>query len=74
VMKLMTTYGSCVEISDGWTQRSISENGLRVTKKLKYYEPFFINFKFRHKVDDHNNLRHLPISLEASLSTKDWKI
>ncbi|KAI2496884.1 Transposase IS4 [Fragilaria crotonensis] len=74
VMKLMTTYGSCIEINDGWTQRSILENGRRVTKKFKYYEPFHNHLKFRHKVDDHNNLRHSPISLEASLSTKDWKI
>lgn len=74
VVKLMTTYGSCIEINDGWTQRSILENGRRVTKKFKYYEPFYNHLKFRHKVDDHNNLRHSPISLEASLSTKDWKI
>lgn len=45
-----------------------------MTKKFKYYEPFFNHFKFRHQVDDHNNLRHSPMSLEASLSTKDWKI
>jgi hypothetical protein len=28
----------------------------------------------RHQVDDHHNLWYLPMSLEASLSTKDWKI
>jgi hypothetical protein len=37
-----------------------------------YTEPFFNHFKFRHQVDDHNNLRHSPISLEESISTKDW--
>ena len=45
-----------------------------VTKTFKYMEPFYYHFKYRHQVDDHNNLRHSPISLEESLSTKDWKI
>jgi hypothetical protein len=39
-----------------------------------YTEPFFNHFQFRHQVDDHNNLRHSPISLEESISTKDWRI
>ena len=38
-------------------------------------EPFFNHhFKFCHQVDDHNNNRHSPISLEESINTKDWKI
>ena len=41
---------------------------------FKYTEPFFNHFKFRHQVDDHNNNRHSPISLEESINTKDWKI
>ena len=37
-------------------------------------ESFFNHFKFRHQVDDNNNNRHSPISLEESINTKDWKI
>ena len=75
-MKLMSTYGAQIEVDGGTTQRSVSaENGqAKVTKTFKYMEPFYNHFKFRHQVDDHNNLRHSPISLEESLSTKDWKI
>ena len=74
VMKLMTTYGSRIEVDDGWTQRNVTEDGRQVKKRFKYHEPFYNHFKYRHQVDDHNNLRHSPISLETSLNTKDWKI
>ena len=37
-------------------------------------EPFFNHhFKFCHQVDDHNNNRHSPISLEESINTKDYQ-
>ena len=74
VMKLMTTYGSRIEVDDGWTQQNVTEDGRQVKKRFKYHEPFYNQFKYRHQVDDHNNLRHLPISLETSLNSKDWKI
>lgn len=74
VMKIMSTYGALKQIEEGKTQRSVTENGQRVNKSFYYTEPFFNHFKFRHQVDDHNNLRHSPISLEESISTKDWKI
>lgn len=74
VMKLMSTYGALRSVDEGKTQRSVTENGQRVNKSFHYTEPFFNHFKFRHQVDDHNNLRHSPISLEESISTKDWNI
>jgi hypothetical protein len=39
-----------------------------------YTEPFFNDFKYHHQVDNRNNLRHSPISLEESINTKDWKL
>jgi hypothetical protein len=75
VMKLMATYGALRLIEEGVTQRSVSSrNGERQTFTFMYTEPFFNHFKFRHQVDDHNNLRHSPISLEESISTKDWRV
>jgi hypothetical protein len=47
---------------------------IRENVSFVYTEPFFNHFKFRHQVDDHNNARHSPISLEKSVNTKDWKI
>jgi hypothetical protein len=73
-MKLMLTYGALRFVEEGKTQRSVIENGQRVNKSFHYTEPFFNHFKFRHQVDDHNNLRHSPISLEERIRTMDWKI
>jgi len=76
VMKIMTTYGSCREVEQGATKRSVTDptTGQKVTKTFKYYEPFYNHFTYRHQVDDHNNIRHSPISLETSLRTNDWKV
>jgi hypothetical protein len=68
-----------MERFDQWmrelTQRSvICRSGIRENVSFDYTEPFFNHFKFRHQVDDHNNARHSPISLEESINTKDWKI
>ena len=41
---------------------------------FNYTEPFFNHFKYRHKVDNHNNLGHSSISLEKSINIKDWKL
>lgn len=54
------------------TRRSITKNGQKVNVSFKYTEPFLNHY--RHQVDDHNNLRHSPIFLEESLSTKDWNV
>jgi hypothetical protein len=72
-MMLMSTYGALREIADGETQREITVDGEKVKRAFKYHEPFYNHFKFRHQVDDHNNMRHSPLSYEESWSTKDWK-
>jgi hypothetical protein len=75
VMKLMATYGALRPMEGGETKRSLTRrNGTRENVSFVYTEPFLNHFKFRHQVDDHNNARHAPISLEESISTKDWKI
>ena len=75
VMKLMAMYGALKRGGDeSVTRRSITKNGQKVNVSFKYTEPFLNHFKYRHQVDDHNNLRHSPISLEESLSTKDWNV
>ena len=75
VMKLIATYGALKPIDDGRTQRSVTRRtGQRENVSFLYTEPFFNHFQYRHQVDDHNNLQHSPISLEESLSTKDWTL
>ena len=41
-------------------------------KKFHYPEVVGSHFLHRHSVDDHNNKRHSPISLEVVWATKYW--
>jgi hypothetical protein len=73
-MKIMSTYGSLL-VKDG--QKDSIRNyknaeGVNVTKKFKYTEPFANHFLYRHCVDDHNNLRHSGISIEQTWKTHRW--
>ena len=71
-MKLMATYGALVEIDGSKTLRSLNAvNGEKFIRLFNYFEIFHNHFKFCHKVDDHNNSRHSPLSLEESWATKD---
>ncbi len=75
VMKLMATYGALRPIDGGLTQRSLTRRSrIRENVSFVYTESSFNHFKFRHQVDDHNNARHSPRSLEESVNTKDWRI
>ena len=69
-MKLMATYGALVEIDRSKTLRSLTAaHGEKFIKSFNYTEPFHNHFKFCHQVDDHNNSRHSPLSLEERWAT-----
>ena len=71
----MATYEALRPMEGGETNRSLTcQNGTRKNVNFVYTEPFLKHYMFRHHVDHHNNARHAPISLEESISTKDWKI
>lgn len=72
VMSLMSSYGTCEEIADGATQRDFQVNGIAVRKKFYYPEIIYNHFHYRHAVDDHNNKRHQPISIEQVWGTQWW--
>jgi hypothetical protein len=44
-----------------------------VVEPFKYTEVFHNHFKYRHAVDDHNNLRHSNVSLELTWTTHRWE-
>ena len=48
------------------------ENGEDVVKKFKYKLPFDWNSRYRHAVDDQNNLRHGLLSIEDTWVTNPW--
>ena len=44
------------------------------TRRFKYPEPFYLHFKYRHLIDDHNNIHHAVPSIKGTLKTQCWAI
>ena len=78
VMKLMSTYGGLVETrGQEKTWRWFKANragGNSILRFFRYKEPFANHYKYRHCVDDHNNLRHSIPSIEGSIKTHRWEL
>jgi hypothetical protein len=73
VMKIMASWMTLNELEGAQTKRDYKDaSGRMVSKKFCYRQPFGLHFKYRHQVDDHNNRRHAPISLERTWATKFW--
>ena len=47
-------------------------DGESLARPFKYRQPFGLHFRYRHQVDDHNNRRNSPISVERKWETKFW--
>ncbi len=73
-MKMMATggkllsYDTCHETSRTW-----KEAGVDVIKRFRYFFPYHWHFKYRHAVDDHNNLSHRLPSIEDTWKTIIWE-
>ena len=71
-MMIMSSY-SCLDHNDEHNTKWVwMEDGKQKIITFNYPEPMSIHFKFRHQVDDHNNCRHSPISIEETWGTKYW--
>ncbi|KAL7571289.1 hypothetical protein ACA910_008942 [Epithemia clementina (nom. ined.)] len=71
VMSLMSTYGTN-QRKGKVTRREWIENRQKQQTSFQYPEVVGNHFLFRHSVDDHNNKRHSPISIEETWGTKWW--
>ena len=74
VMRMMATggpLGSTEECRE--TKRRCMEGDRVVERKFKYTCPYDWHFRYRHAVDDHNNLRHATPAVEESWITKRWE-
>lgn len=68
-MKLMATYGSLTH----YPNEKIQNRKLGDTNhQFQYSKPFSDHFKYRHIVDDHNNLRHSSPRFEDTWVTHRW--
>ena len=70
---MMITYGMLEQLEGSDTQRRYKgAGGELVPKRFNYRDVFGNHFNYRHQVDDINNRRHSPISVERTWATKYW--
>ena len=66
VTKIMCTYGDTNKPTNQENTRRYykEEDGNTICWELKYTNIFLNHFRYQHKIDDHNNNRHLVPALE----------
>jgi hypothetical protein len=74
VMRMMATGGpNSVDDSCKTTTRTWKRGNEEISTTFQYPRPFDWHFRYRHAVDDHNNLRHALPSVEDTWVTKRWE-
>jgi len=74
VMRMMATGGPLgARDTCKWAKRKWREGDRDMSMEFQYTAPYDWHFRYRHAVDDHNNLRHATPSLEESWTTKRWE-
>ena len=74
-MKMMAMGGpllaneSCGEQKWKWT-----EGGVERVQTFRFPCPYNSHYKFRHAVDNHNNLHHALPLIEHTITTNRWEI
>ena len=75
VMKMMATGGPLISNDSCKKQRRTwTEAGLNIVKSFQFPLPYDWHYKYRHAVDDHNNLRHSLPSVEHTITTTRWEM
>ena len=72
VMKIMCKWITLYDFEGGQTRRDCLVDGFKTTNTFCYKQLFGMHYKFRHQVNDNNNLGNLPISVERTWATKFW--
>ena len=72
-MKIMATWMTLEELYGVDNRREYKgRDGQSLARQFNYQQPFGLYFCYRQQVDDHNNRRHAPISIERIWATKFW--
>ena len=72
-MKIMASWTKIDELEGARKSRYfIDRSGTKETKLFTYRQSFGIHFRYMHQVDNKNNWRHAPISLERKWETTFW--
>ena len=72
-MKIMAIWMTLGELDGADTMREYKgRDGQSLTRLFNYCQPFGLNFRYCHQVDDHINRIHATISIERTWETKFW--
>ena len=70
-MKIIATWMTLEELDGADTRREYKGwDGQFPVSQFKYWQPFGLHFHYPHQVDDHNNRRYAPISLDRTWRSK----
>ena len=73
VINIMATWTTLEELRGADTRQEYKGRyGQSLARLFKCHQPFGLYFRYRHEVDDHNNRRNVPISIERTWATKFW--
>ena len=73
LMNVMSTYGTLNSVDGSITKRIWKDdNNEEKNATFNYTEVFHNHFAYRHVVDDNNNIRMQPLSIEMTWMTKEW--
>ena len=72
VMSLMSTCGTNLRTGKETSREWVDSDGTKKNGKFNYPEVVGNHFLYQHSVDNHNNKRLSPISLEVVWSTNNW--
>jgi hypothetical protein len=72
VMSIMSTYGTVNEDGELKKRIFLDADKNETTRTFKYTEVFHNHYQYRHVVDDNNNNRMQPISIEETWKTSYW--
>ena len=72
-MKVMATWMTIKELDGVYTSQEYKGRGGKyLVRKLKYWNPFGLHLRYRHRLDDHSDRGHDTISIERIWETKFW--
>jgi hypothetical protein len=75
VMKMMATGGPLIANETCKDQRRrFNEGGVEVSRTFQFPLPYDWHYRFRHAVDDHNNVRHSLPLVEGTIITTRWEM
>jgi hypothetical protein len=75
VMKMMARGGALIVNESCKDERErLTKDRVEVNRTFQFLLPYNWHYKYRHAIDDHNNMHHLLPSVEGTIITTQWEL